>query len=1112
MRPPSSPRAIRRLALVAAVATVVVLSSLLAAPSSEPRGASVAPLRASGAAPASIQLESPPPAEPRPATAPDSWAGTTVATLLPNYNASLPGNFPSQVDDWQVGAPAYVPTTGIVWWPELDVSVGGSPNDTVAPALLYDLSTASFVGVDPAVTNASAFAFDPTTGRLYATEPYNDTVEEINVTSGLPTGVSYPVGSEPSAIVLDSSTGYLFVANAGSGSVSVINPVTRFVLWSTISVMPDPTVMADDSRDGMVYVASGTQSMLDRLNASSPTSTESSVNLVDGPSRGLAFSNETDALAVTSATGPNITLVKGSTGGVYNAQVDVGGSAAGVVAAANGSTFLICNFTGDSLSEVNASTFAVSSSHLSVGLHPSEVIALGPNLPVLAWIEGARNVSVIAAGLRSVTQSSYSLGPNPSLLAYDATSNRLYVGDPALPGIEVINPSSGATEAPPIPLPSAPISIAFDAGDGRLFVGLEGAVRSFYVSNDSLAVENASIPGANGPMALDSMNGLLWIGRSASGDVQAIEPDSLEASGTVAHVTVNASGPDSLIAEPGSNVLLAVNSSSGRVVAFNGTSGIPIGTGVAAGTNLSALVWDSADQLVYAAGADLSAINPVTMSVVLAPIAIAPHSHVGGIAYDASREAIYVATWSGNYSGSLSVVNGSSPSAASSSLTIVPTGFEPSDPLSFVAAGSGLPGSGTTFVADVESGTISVIASPPQILSALFEPSRIDANQSTRLQVIAVGGAGDSSFAYRGLPAGCASGSGSIVPCAPTESGTFTVLVTVTDSVGETASTTAPLVVASALSVQMVVGSLSSPQVDENVSVAMSAMAFGGTPGYNYSWSFGDGGTASGSVVTHTYHTPGEAIVAVTATDATSARTANETLVSVAAYPAVRLSLAPGSTTDVNLTLNLSAETIGGVAPIVGTWTFGDGSGSTAANTTHAWQRAGLYAVNYTSTDALGVPARGTASVLVDPELNGGFSVEPTSASPVVGTTFDFNASLNGGTPGYRVVWSFGDGSNATGEEVTHAYAHAGSYTVNVAAYDAVGGYFNETISNVQVGAGPSRAPPIFGGGFGPSFLLGLVLGGTVAAVALFVAERSRRAGPSGPPSPYVPPPTKGRG
>jgi YVTN family beta-propeller protein len=1113
MRPPNRSPTIRRLGVAVAVAVCVSLSGVLATTSGPHRLAATAgdaAVRpgASSLAPA-VTLA----AAGSAASAPASWSGTTVATLLPNYNASLPGNFRSLVDDWQVGTPAVVPSTGTVWWPELPVSVDGSPAPTSAPALLYNLSTESFVGIDQLVTNISALAYDPETKTLFAADPINDTVEEVSPTTDAPTGVVYRVGLAPSAIALDSLTGYLFVANAGSSSVTIIDPTTHTIPWANVPVGNDPIALADDGSDGWMYVGNGGSAYLSRLDVSSPTEFETATLLQYGPVRGLSFSERSDYLAVTTENGSNLTIVSGKTGAVHPVAVDVGAGFTAVTVTLNGSTFVVANATG--VSFVNSSTFDVSFKQLGVGLHPTSLVTVPSNGSILVWNNGTRNVSVVAPNLTGVRSPASTLAPEPSLLGYYAPLKRLYVADAELPGVEILNPFTGVTEAPPIMLPSPPLSLTVDTESRTLYVALAGELLAYNVSTGLLNAQDTHLPGANAPIAIDVTSGLLWVGRSASGTVQALNSSSLESAGPVVRLKVNSSSPASLISEPESNSILGVNSTSGQIVQFNGTDGAWIGSPVSAGSNVTALTWDSVDGLVYAAGDGLSAINPSTMTVVLPSTTLAPHIGVGGIAYETSREAIYVSTWTSNpYSGSLTIVNGSSPSAASSSLTIVPTGFEPSSLVAVEGPAESLPDSGIVLAANYVSGTISVVASPPQILSASFDPAKVDENVSTRLVVAAVGGATTSSVAFTGLPSGCSLPVGFTVSCSPTEEGTFDVLATVTDALGETASAGASLTVWSALALTATVGTLASHEVDVKVPVAMSAEASGGSSQYTYAWNFGDGSTASGASVGHTFEATGELIVAVTATDQGGGKVVNETLVDVEADPTVHLSVSPGLTTDVDRTLELAALVTGGAGPGSGAWQFGDGTGSSLTTVGHAWQNAGVYEVNYTFTDALGLQAKATQSILVNPKLTGEFSVDPLSATPIVGTTFDFDATLENGTRGYTVEWFFGDGSTAVGAQVTHAYSASGSYAVNVSALDAAGAYLNESFPNITVGAGPSRAAPLLGGGFGPSFILGLVLGGAVAAVALFIAERARRAGPAGPPSPYVPPPppaTRGR-
>ncbi|MGA8710257.1 MAG: hypothetical protein WB786_03385, partial [Thermoplasmata archaeon] len=79
-------------------------------------------------------------------------AGTVVRTIFPGFNTSLPGSFTSSVSAWQVGNPAYVPSTNTIWFPQRSVSVPGIPAPTVSPAAVFNLTSGGF---DQLVTNVS---------------------------------------------------------------------------------------------------------------------------------------------------------------------------------------------------------------------------------------------------------------------------------------------------------------------------------------------------------------------------------------------------------------------------------------------------------------------------------------------------------------------------------------------------------------------------------------------------------------------------------------------------------------------------------------------------------------------------------------------------------------------------------------------------------------------------------------------------------------------------------------------------------------------------------------------------------------------------------------------
>ena len=88
---------------------------------------------------------------------------------------------------------------------------------------------------------------------------------------------------------------------------------------------------------------------------------------------------------------------------------------------------------------------------------------------------------------------------------------------------------------------------------------------------------------------------------------------------------------------------------------------------------------------------------------------------------------------------------------------------------------------------------LTVAAAPSAAVSA--SPSPVDPGTTTWLNVTASGGTGGLSYAYAGLPVGCASMNVSSLACAATTPGTYTVTVTVTDALHQSANATATFVV-----------------------------------------------------------------------------------------------------------------------------------------------------------------------------------------------------------------------------------------------------------------------------------------------------------------------------
>jgi pectate lyase len=196
----------------------------------------------------------------------------------------------------------------------------------------------------------------------------------------------------------------------------------------------------------------------------------------------------------------------------------------------------------------------------------------------------------------------------------------------------------------------------------------------------------------------------------------------------------------------------------------------------------------------------------------------------------------------------------------------------------------------------------------------------------------------------------------------------------------------------------------------------------------------------------------------------------------------------PDHAASAERTLTFVGSATGGVAPYAFHWDLGDRASATGRTATHIYQAPGTYTVRLTVTDAAGARATDMAQarVAVQP-LAAGAGPDKTSAP---GSPLGWSGAASGGVAPYTFTWSFGDGSSAAGQSVSHAYASAGTYTVSLTVTDARGTQASDTaLAQVISGPQPPPPPPSSGGlrafpgaeGFGAEAVGGR--GGRVIAV-----------------------------
>ena len=209
--------------------------------------------------------------------------------------------------------------------------------------------------------------------------------------------------------------------------------------------------------------------------------------------------------------------------------------------------------------------------------------------------------------------------------------------------------------------------------------------------------------------------------------------------------------------------------------------------------------------------------------------------------------------------------------------------------------------------------------------------------------------------------------------------------------------------------------------------------------GTDLSWNFGDGTSATGSTVNHTF----DGIDSNTAFDVTLTAThpmgcadVATASVDVFAAPEYVLNL---STDSVCSPLELTMPEIAGAQNF--TWNFGDGTTSNEATPTHTWFNASTGLMTATVTleaeTADGCAGTSQATVNIKPQPVANFMVaNDEGCDPLVSQFNNYSVLAD------SYDWDFGDGTTGHAEHPTHAFAANGAtttYAVTLTAHDDLG-------------------------------------------------------------------------
>lgn len=125
--------------------------------------------------------------------------------------------------------------------------------------------------------------------------------------------------------------------------------------------------------------------------------------------------------------------------------------------------------------------------------------------------------------------------------------------------------------------------------------------------------------------------------------------------------------------------------------------------------------------------------------------------------------------------------------------------------------------------------------------------------------------------------------------------------------------------------------------------------------------------------------------------------------------------------------------------PTSWSWTFGDGTSSSAPNPVHQYKKPGTYTVGLTVSNAVGSSTKicnGLITVVkFAPVPEAAFIASPNPAAVGEAVTF---TDLSTGSPETR-LWNFGDSSTSNEQNPVHAYQNAGTYTITLTVSNEYG-------------------------------------------------------------------------
>jgi PKD repeat protein/DNA/RNA endonuclease G (NUC1) len=293
------------------------------------------------------------------------------------------------------------------------------------------------------------------------------------------------------------------------------------------------------------------------------------------------------------------------------------------------------------------------------------------------------------------------------------------------------------------------------------------------------------------------------------------------------------------------------------------------------------------------------------------------------------------------------------------------------------------------------------------------------------------------------------------------DNGIYTASVIITDSDG--ASTTNTMTVTVNNAAPAIASLTGDTNINEGDTAKFAITATDpGSDELTYSWDLGDGQTATGTDISHTYTQNGTYTVTATVTDSDGAATSSTLEVKVNNVAPTIIDLTGDSSIDEGDTATFSATaTDPGNDTLTYTWNLEDGTQISGTDVTisQRFVEDSEYDVNLTVTDEEGASATQTLTITVNnvaPIVEAGEDRTSNEGSSV---TFNASFSDPGITDTHTIAWDFGDGETTTDTLTpTHIYTNNGEYDVSLTVTDDEGASTTSTLKVTVNNVAPAIA------------------------------------------------------